>query len=179
MRDHHPPPTLQLALLSALQTLAGGVALFLLAGLRGEFAGFELTRLTGKPLWAIAYLIVFGSALAFTVYMFLLHRAGFDLCLCQSRCCGHPRPRHSQRADHRRADRGRGVGDSGADRHPTRQIAKATLTGHSLFNTPSQPGRLIQHGVSKSTEIHGEKSGSHAPLKSPCFLVFSPRLSVK
>ncbi len=72
---HAPGPKSHI-MSSALQMLAGGSALFLLAGIRGEFAGFELARLAGKPLWAIAYLITFGSALAFTAYIFLLHRAG-------------------------------------------------------------------------------------------------------
>jgi len=72
---HAPGPKSHI-LSSALQMLAGGFGLFLLAGIRGEFARFELARLAGEPLWAMAYLIVFGSALAFTAYIFLLHRTG-------------------------------------------------------------------------------------------------------
>lgn len=59
-----------------LQMLAGGAGLLSLAGIRGEFMAFDWARVIGKPLWAMAYLTVFGSALAFTAYIFLLHRTG-------------------------------------------------------------------------------------------------------
>lgn len=57
---------------SAVQMLAAGVALFVMAGSTGEFAQFDLSRATGAPLFALLYLIALGSCVAFTAYTWLL-----------------------------------------------------------------------------------------------------------
>ncbi|MDZ7292259.1 MAG: EamA family transporter [candidate division KSB1 bacterium] len=72
----HAPIPKSTTIGSALQMLAGGLVLLFISEIRGEFAEFEFALIVGKPLFAIAYLIVFGSAIAFTAYIFLLHRAG-------------------------------------------------------------------------------------------------------
>src|ERR1700730_11231867 len=59
-------------LLSALSLLSGSVMLLLTGALVGEFKGFSIARVTPKAWLALAYLIVFGSVIAFTAYNWLL-----------------------------------------------------------------------------------------------------------
>jgi drug/metabolite transporter (DMT)-like permease len=57
------------AMATATQLLAGGAVLALLAGLRGE----RITEVPSAPAWlALGYLIVFGSIVAYTAYVYLL-----------------------------------------------------------------------------------------------------------
>jgi drug/metabolite transporter (DMT)-like permease len=60
---------------TAIEMLAGGAALVVMATLHGEWAGFRPAALVGAPLWAQIYLIVFGSLLAFSAYVWLLRAA--------------------------------------------------------------------------------------------------------
>ncbi len=59
-------------LLSALSLLAGSAMLLTTATLVGEARDFSLARITPKSWLALAYLIVFGSVIAFTAYNWLL-----------------------------------------------------------------------------------------------------------
>jgi drug/metabolite transporter (DMT)-like permease len=61
-------------LLSALSLLSGSAMLLLTGTLAGEARGFSLSQVTPRSLWALAYLIVFGSVVAFTAYNWLLER---------------------------------------------------------------------------------------------------------
>jgi drug/metabolite transporter (DMT)-like permease len=61
--------------LSAVQMLAGGVALFALSAARGEFGGFSVGQVSLKSWLAVAYLVVFGSLVAFTAFVWLLGQA--------------------------------------------------------------------------------------------------------
>jgi drug/metabolite transporter (DMT)-like permease len=56
---------------SAIQMLAGGVALTIAAGLTRETAGFHVSAVSGRSWLALAYLAVFGSIIAFTAYSWL------------------------------------------------------------------------------------------------------------
>ncbi len=58
---------------SAAQMLAGGVLLMLAAGLLGEFRGFRVQAVSRHAWFALAYLIVAGSIIAFTAYVWLIH----------------------------------------------------------------------------------------------------------
>ena len=58
---------------SAAQMLAGGVLLMLAAGLLGEFRGFQIQAVSRQAWFALAYLIVAGSIVAFTAYVWLIH----------------------------------------------------------------------------------------------------------
>jgi drug/metabolite transporter (DMT)-like permease len=58
---------------SAAQMLTGGVFLTLLAGLLGEFHGFHLTAVSRVAWLALGYLIVAGSIMGFTAYVWLIH----------------------------------------------------------------------------------------------------------
>jgi drug/metabolite transporter (DMT)-like permease len=59
---------------SGAQMLAGGVLLALAATLRGEFRDFHLTNVSVGAWLALLYLIVAGSIIGFTAYVWLLHR---------------------------------------------------------------------------------------------------------
>jgi len=58
---------------SGAQMLAGGVLLAAVAAMRGEFAGFHPEEVSGRAWLALLYLIVAGSIVAFTAYVWLLH----------------------------------------------------------------------------------------------------------
>ena len=58
---------------SGVQMLAGGVLLTLAATLLGEFHGFRMQAVSAKAWLALAYLIVAGSIVAFTAYVWLIH----------------------------------------------------------------------------------------------------------
>ena len=53
--------------------LAGGVLLTLTAALLGEFRGFHVQAVSLGAWLALAYLIVAGSIVAFTAYVWLIH----------------------------------------------------------------------------------------------------------
>jgi drug/metabolite transporter (DMT)-like permease len=56
---------------SGMQMFAGGVSLVIAAALTGEGKHFQLAAVTGRSWLALAYLIVFGSIIAFTAYSWL------------------------------------------------------------------------------------------------------------
>ena len=58
---------------SGAQMLAGGVLLACTAAALGEFRGFEPSRVSGKVWLALLYLIVAGSIVGFTAYVWLIH----------------------------------------------------------------------------------------------------------
>jgi drug/metabolite transporter (DMT)-like permease len=57
---------------AATQMLTGGVQLLILAAVSGEFAQFHASSISGKAWFALIYLIVAGSIIAFTAYVWLL-----------------------------------------------------------------------------------------------------------
>jgi len=61
------------AMSSGAQMLAGGVLLTLTAALLGEFRGFHGQAVSRGAWLALAYLIVAGSIVAFTAYVWLIH----------------------------------------------------------------------------------------------------------
>ena len=61
------------AMSSGAQMLAGGVLLTLTAGLLGEFRGFHIQAVSRGAWLALAYLIVAGSIIGFTAYVWLIH----------------------------------------------------------------------------------------------------------
>ena len=58
---------------SAMQMFLGGLMLLVAAGGAGEFARFHPAAVSGGVWWALVYLIVFGSIVGFTAYVWLLH----------------------------------------------------------------------------------------------------------
>lgn len=61
------------AMSSGAQMFAGGVLLTLTAALLGEFRGFHVQAVSRGAWLALAYLIVAGSIVAFTAYVWLIH----------------------------------------------------------------------------------------------------------
>jgi drug/metabolite transporter (DMT)-like permease len=60
------------ALGTGMQMLVGGFGLFLGGLLRGELGAVDLTTASGASVLALLYLIVFGSLIAFSAYIWLL-----------------------------------------------------------------------------------------------------------
>ncbi len=61
------------AMSAAAQMLTGGALLFVLAAMTGEFTGFRLQAVSEKAWFALVYLIIAGSIVGFTAYVWLLH----------------------------------------------------------------------------------------------------------
>ncbi|MFZ0864597.1 MAG: EamA family transporter [Candidatus Sulfotelmatobacter sp.] len=59
---------------TALPTICGAVMLLAAAGLTGEFHATHWANISSKSILGLAYLIVFGSVVAFTAYTWLLQR---------------------------------------------------------------------------------------------------------
>jgi drug/metabolite transporter (DMT)-like permease len=58
---------------SAAQMLAGGILLTLVSAATGEFSGFHSQAVSRNAWLALVYLIVAGSIVAFTAYVWLIH----------------------------------------------------------------------------------------------------------
>src|SRR6202166_1179076 len=58
---------------SGAQMLTGGIFLTLTAALLGEFKGFHPQTVSSEAWFALAYLIIAGSIIAFTAYVWLIH----------------------------------------------------------------------------------------------------------
>jgi drug/metabolite transporter (DMT)-like permease len=58
---------------SGAQMLAGGIMLFAASAAFGEFGRFDVRRVSSGAWWALAYLVVIGSIIGFTAYVWLLH----------------------------------------------------------------------------------------------------------
>jgi drug/metabolite transporter (DMT)-like permease len=71
---HLAPPASPLQA-TAVQMLAGGALLGCASGAAGEWARFSPALVSGRSLAAVAYLVVFGSLVAFTAYIWLLRAA--------------------------------------------------------------------------------------------------------
>ncbi len=59
---------------AAMSMLLGSWMLLAAAGLSGEFRGFHWSAVSDKSIFGLLYLIIFGSMIAFTAYMWLLER---------------------------------------------------------------------------------------------------------
>lgn len=59
-------------LVVAMQSLAGGAALWIAAIVSGEAAALHFATVSGRSWMALIYLIVFGSGIGFTAYLYIL-----------------------------------------------------------------------------------------------------------
>lgn len=64
---------------SAVQLLAGALALSIEAALAGEYGRFDPTAISDRSLIALVYLTIVGSLIAFTAYAWLLRNAPIQL----------------------------------------------------------------------------------------------------
>lgn len=58
---------------SGAQMLAGGIMLFMTSAALGEFRGFHVQAVPSSAWFALIYLIIAGSIIAFTAYVWLIH----------------------------------------------------------------------------------------------------------
>jgi len=58
-----------------MQSLTGGVILLIVALLTGEFRDMHWAAVTSRSWFALVYLIVFGSGIGFSAYIFILHKS--------------------------------------------------------------------------------------------------------
>lgn len=68
---HRPMPVSSVYSTSS-QMLAGGITLILVSLLSGDASGFDPSNITPQALWAMAYLILFGSVVAYSAYIWLM-----------------------------------------------------------------------------------------------------------
>jgi drug/metabolite transporter (DMT)-like permease len=68
---HHPLPNSPL-LGTGMQTLCGGAVLCLFSMGIGETKGFHFANVTARSWFALLYLFIFGSALGFSAYVYIL-----------------------------------------------------------------------------------------------------------
>lgn len=61
------------AMSSGLQMLCGGILLFFASALLGELRGFHIRSVSREAWFALVYLIVAGSIVAYTAYVWLIH----------------------------------------------------------------------------------------------------------
>jgi drug/metabolite transporter (DMT)-like permease len=59
-------------LATSMEMISGGVIILAVAALAGQFHGFHLTAISGRAAAAWLFLVVFGSLIAFTAYIWLL-----------------------------------------------------------------------------------------------------------
>jgi len=59
----------------AMQGLVGGTVLFLAGILSGEFHRFHFAAVSWRSWTALAYLVVFGSGIGFTAYLYILQKS--------------------------------------------------------------------------------------------------------
>ncbi|AZK96815.1 MULTISPECIES: EamA family transporter [Streptomyces] len=64
---------------SAYEMVAGGIGCALVGLGRGEHVGFSVDEVSTRSWLALAYLVLFGSLVAFTAYAWLLHSAPLSL----------------------------------------------------------------------------------------------------
>jgi len=70
--SRHAPRPASGIMTAAVQMLVGGVFVGLLGLARGEFAGFELSAVSTRSMLAWTYLLIFGSLIGFTAFVYLL-----------------------------------------------------------------------------------------------------------
>ncbi|MDP9337477.1 MAG: EamA family transporter [Acidobacteriota bacterium] len=71
---HRPVPGSPL-LVVAMQSLAGAAALWIAAIVSGEFTALHFAAITARSWMALIYLIVFGSGMGFTAYLYILKKS--------------------------------------------------------------------------------------------------------
>jgi drug/metabolite transporter (DMT)-like permease len=64
---------------TGMEMLAGSIGLFTVSGLTGEFGRFDPAAVSSSSWFGLAYLVVFGSLVAFVAYAWLLRNAPVSL----------------------------------------------------------------------------------------------------
>jgi len=71
---HHPTPSSPL-LGASMQSLSGAAGLWFVALATGEIRGFHLAQVSQRSWLAVFYLVIFGSALGFSAYVYILRHS--------------------------------------------------------------------------------------------------------
>jgi drug/metabolite transporter (DMT)-like permease len=61
---------------TAMQMIGGGILLFLMGMIQGEYAHFHIVNFSLKSIAALVYLILIGALLGYTAYLWLLNNVG-------------------------------------------------------------------------------------------------------
>ncbi len=64
---------------AGFQMLAGGVSMLAVGLIRGELAAVDVSAISAESVIALVYLIVFGSLIAFTSYIWLVHNTSVSI----------------------------------------------------------------------------------------------------
>jgi len=70
--SRHAPRPQSAVMMTAIQMLVGGVFVGLIGIMRGELAAFHIAAVSARSLTAWVYLLIFGSLIGFTAFVFLL-----------------------------------------------------------------------------------------------------------
>jgi len=70
--SRHAPRPQSAVMMTAIQMLAGGVFVGLVGIMRGELATFDIAAVSARSFTAWVYLLIFGSLIGFTAFVFLL-----------------------------------------------------------------------------------------------------------
>jgi drug/metabolite transporter (DMT)-like permease len=73
------PTTRRPLVTTGMEMLCGGIACFIASAATGEFATLHTDELTAHAWWAFGYLVVPGSIIAYTAYVWLLRNAELSL----------------------------------------------------------------------------------------------------
>jgi drug/metabolite transporter (DMT)-like permease len=65
--------------MTGMEMLCGGIACLITAAATGEFASLHNNELTAHAWWAFTYLVIAGSIVAYTAYVWLLRNAELSL----------------------------------------------------------------------------------------------------
>ena len=60
---------------TGMQMIIGGALLLIVAGLHGDYARFEIGQVSSHSFMALGYLVIFGSLIGYTAYIWLLKNA--------------------------------------------------------------------------------------------------------
>jgi drug/metabolite transporter (DMT)-like permease len=71
----HAPSVSSPLLGAAMQSLSGGIALWIAGFLSAEVRGFHVSAISARSWLALAYLIIFGSMIGFTAYVYILKKS--------------------------------------------------------------------------------------------------------
>jgi drug/metabolite transporter (DMT)-like permease len=70
--SRHAPRPESGVVMAGVQMLVGGVFVGLLSIMRGELNGFHIANVSGRSFAAWVYLLIFGSLIGFTAFVYLL-----------------------------------------------------------------------------------------------------------
>ncbi len=73
--SRHLPGPPDAALATALTTMGGGLLAILVGSIRGEWASFDVAAISGRSIAAFVYLVLIGSVVGFSAYVWLLKHA--------------------------------------------------------------------------------------------------------